>query len=207
MRVCEVGFNPRELCPVIAAVDRAKGCEIDVTVRVQEEVCPKISAVAEACSGKRVSVPQEATGWFGWDVLGNVGWDAGFGPATIQKEYCPIINYVESLCTSKEGLGVNPKELCTQLKPAFAPHWASLTQVYGTFCHAPRVLHVSAGEWSGFSYDQWSMVYNVLSFGIASMGSATIFFWLMVSNVAKPFKPALAITGIVTLIATCGGGW
>ena len=34
------------------------------------------------------------------------------------------------------------------------------------------------------------------------MGSATIFFWLMIQNVAKPFKPALAITGIVTFIAT-----
>merc|ERR1719267_274305 len=46
------------------------------------------------------------------------------------------------------------------------------------------------------------MVYNALSFGIAGMGSATIFFWLMIHNVAKPFKPALAITGIVTFIAT-----
>merc|ERR1719238_2055407 len=46
------------------------------------------------------------------------------------------------------------------------------------------------------------MVYNALSFGIAGKGSATIFFWLMVHNVAKPFKPALAITGIVTFIAT-----
>merc|ERR1711988_1021753 len=30
----------------------------------------------------------------------------------------------------------------------------------------------------------------------------TLFSWLMIGNVAKPFKPALAITGIVTFIAT-----
>jgi len=64
------------------------------------------------------------------------------------------------------------------------------------------MLMVPAGEASGFTYGEWSMVYNALSFGIAGMGSATIFFWLMIHNVAKPFKPALAITGIVTFIAT-----
>merc|ERR1719159_1152943 len=43
----------------------------------------------------------------------------------------------------------------------------------------------------------------MLSFGIASMGSATIFLWLMMlADVAAPFKPALAISGIVTFIAT-----
>jgi len=34
------------------------------------------------------------------------------------------------------------------------------------------------------------------------MGSAMIFVWLMIGNVAKPFKPALAINGLVTGIAT-----
>jgi len=63
-------------------------------------------------------------------------------------------------------------------------------------------LTVPAGEFSGLSFEDWSIVYNALSFGIAAMGSATIFFWLMIHNVAKPFKPALAITGIVTFIAT-----
>jgi bacteriorhodopsin len=54
----------------------------------------------------------------------------------------------------------------------------------------------------GFSYDQWSAVYNALSFGIAAMGSATVFFWLQIPNVAKGYRTALTITGIVTLIAT-----
>ena len=51
------------------------------------------------------------------------------------------------------------------------------------------MLAVAAGQASGFTYPLWSMVYNALSFGIAGMGSATIFFWLMIGNVAKPFKP------------------
>jgi len=54
----------------------------------------------------------------------------------------------------------------------------------------------------GFSYGQWSLVYNALSFGIAAMGSATIFFWLQLPNVAKGYRTALVITGLVTAIAT-----
>jgi len=53
-----------------------------------------------------------------------------------------------------------------------------------------------------FTYGQWSAVYNALSFGIAGMGAATIFFWLQLPNVTKNYRTALAITGIVTLIAT-----
>merc|ERR1712194_991720 len=40
------------------------------------------------------------------------------------------------------------------------------------------------------------------SFGIAGMGSATIFFWLQMPNVLKKYRTALAITGLVTAIAT-----
>jgi len=54
----------------------------------------------------------------------------------------------------------------------------------------------------GFTYGQWSLVYNSLSFGIAGMGSATIFFWLQLPNVSKSYRTALAITGLVTAIAT-----
>jgi len=63
-------------------------------------------------------------------------------------------------------------------------------------------LQHSRGCRSDFSYAHWGLVYNALSFGIASMGSAMIFVWLMIHNVAKPFKPALAINGLVTGIAT-----
>jgi len=55
---------------------------------------------------------------------------------------------------------------------------------------------------AGFTYDQWSLVYNSLSFGIAAMGSATIFFWLQLANVTKNYRTALIITGLVTAIAT-----
>jgi len=54
----------------------------------------------------------------------------------------------------------------------------------------------------GFTYGQWSAVYNALSFGIAAMGCATIFFWLQLPNVTKKYRTALTITGIVTAIAT-----
>merc|ERR1712072_52806 len=53
-----------------------------------------------------------------------------------------------------------------------------------------------------FSFDHWSAVYNALSFGIAAMGSATIFLWLQMPNVHKRYRTALAISGIVTFIAT-----
>jgi len=55
---------------------------------------------------------------------------------------------------------------------------------------------------TGFTYGQWSAVYNALSFGIAAMGCATIFFWLQLANVRKNYRTALTITGIVTAIAT-----
>merc|ERR1712209_3961 len=46
------------------------------------------------------------------------------------------------------------------------------------------------------------MGYNALSFGIAGMGSATIFVWLQIYNVNKKYRTALMITGLVTFIAT-----
>lgn len=55
---------------------------------------------------------------------------------------------------------------------------------------------------NGWDYGSWSAVYNALSFGIAGMGSATIFFWLQVGNVNKKYRTAMMITGLVTFIAT-----
>jgi len=54
----------------------------------------------------------------------------------------------------------------------------------------------------GFTFGQWNAVYNALSFGIAGMGAATIFFWLQLANVEKSYRTALIITGLVTAIAT-----
>ena len=48
---------------------------------------------------------------------------------------------------------------------------------------------------------QFSLVYNAFSFTIAVMGAATVFFFLSRSQVAPPYKTALTVTGLVTLIA------
>lgn len=48
---------------------------------------------------------------------------------------------------------------------------------------------------------QYELVYNFFSFTIATMAAATIFFWLGRSQVSKPYKTALTITGLVTFIA------
>ncbi len=49
--------------------------------------------------------------------------------------------------------------------------------------------------------DQYYLVYNALSFTIATMAAATIFFWFGRSQVAPAYKTALTITGLVTFIA------
>merc|ERR1711998_349939 len=46
------------------------------------------------------------------------------------------------------------------------------------------------------------MGYNALSFGIAGMGAATLFFWLQLPNLTKTYRTPLIITGLVTAIAT-----
>jgi len=52
-----------------------------------------------------------------------------------------------------------------------------------------------------FSYGEWNLVYNSLSFGTAAMGAATVFFFLQLPNVGKSYRTALTITGLVTMIA------
>lgn len=51
------------------------------------------------------------------------------------------------------------------------------------------------------SPDQYNLIYNSLSFGIATFAAATIFFWLGRSQVTREYKTALTITGLVTFIA------
>jgi len=53
-----------------------------------------------------------------------------------------------------------------------------------------------------FTYEQWSAVYNALSFGIAGMGAACVFAFFQHFNVIKKYRTALVINGLVTLIAT-----
>ncbi len=54
---------------------------------------------------------------------------------------------------------------------------------------------------SEISVAQYELVYNAFSFTIATMGAATLFFWLGRSQVSDAYKPALTITGLVTAIA------
>ena len=48
---------------------------------------------------------------------------------------------------------------------------------------------------------QYQLIANAFSFTIATMGAATLFFWLGRSQVTAPYKTALTITGLVTFIA------
>jgi len=48
---------------------------------------------------------------------------------------------------------------------------------------------------------QFDLVYNSLSFTLASMMASTIFFWMRVSSIDEKYKSALVITGLVTFIA------
>jgi len=48
---------------------------------------------------------------------------------------------------------------------------------------------------------QFSLVYNAFSFTIAVMGAATVFFFLSRSQLAPPYRTAITVTGLVTLIA------
>ena len=41
---------------------------------------------------------------------------------------------------------------------------------------------------------QFDLVYNSLSFTLASMGASTVFFWLRLGSVHEKYKSAMAIT-------------
>ena len=48
---------------------------------------------------------------------------------------------------------------------------------------------------------QFQLVYNVLSFSLASMMASTLFFWFRIPSVHEKYKTALTITSLVTFIA------
>ena len=48
---------------------------------------------------------------------------------------------------------------------------------------------------------QYSLVYNMLSLTIAAMGASTVFFFLSRGSVLPKYRPALVVSGLVTLIA------
>jgi len=48
---------------------------------------------------------------------------------------------------------------------------------------------------------QFQLVYNILSFSLASMMASTLFFWMRVPAVGAKYQTALLISGLVTFIA------
>jgi len=48
---------------------------------------------------------------------------------------------------------------------------------------------------------QFQLVYNILSFSLASMMASTLFFWMRVPAVSAKYQTALLISGLVTFIA------
>merc|ERR1711912_167384 len=49
--------------------------------------------------------------------------------------------------------------------------------------------------------NQFDLVYNLLSLGLASMAASTVFFFLRLGSFAERYKAALCFTGLVTFIA------
>jgi len=49
--------------------------------------------------------------------------------------------------------------------------------------------------------DQFQLVYNILSFSLASMMATTLFLWMKVPSVTAKYQTALIISGLVTFIA------
>lgn len=54
---------------------------------------------------------------------------------------------------------------------------------------------------SDISVGQYDFIYNAFSFTIATMGAATVFFFLGRGQVSKTYRTAITVTGLVTLIA------
>jgi bacteriorhodopsin len=51
------------------------------------------------------------------------------------------------------------------------------------------------------SLGEYTLIYNAFSLTIAVMGAATIFFFFGVAQVAKPYRTAVTVTALVTLVA------
>lgn len=56
-------------------------------------------------------------------------------------------------------------------------------------------------EIASLSMGQFSFVQNSYSFGFAVMAAATLFFWLMKSEIAPAYRLAVTVTGLVTAVA------
>ena len=66
-----------------------------------------------------------------------------------------------------------------------------------------RVRVQTAASMQPMTKEMFDLVYNSLSFTLASMMASTIFFWLRVGSIDEKYKSAMTITGLVTFIAAC----
>lgn len=69
------------------------------------------------------------------------------------------------------------------------------------FVHADPIFRECTDSEVQYTTAQFDVVYNILSFAVACMGSATVFFFFQFSLVDKKFRTALIITSLVTFIA------
>jgi len=67
---------------------------------------------------------------------------------------------------------------------------------------SPPASTMAPGLMNPLSFQQYELVYNFTSFGLASMGASTIFFFMRYNSFNEKYKSALCFTGLVTLIAT-----
>jgi len=54
---------------------------------------------------------------------------------------------------------------------------------------------------ANISIGEYHLIYNAFSLTIAVMGASTIFFLFGRSQVAKPYRTAVTVTALVTLVA------
>merc|ERR1711985_107828 len=67
------------------------------------------------------------------------------------------------------------------------------------------ILHCTAHTPATMMFEmkdaQFQLVYNILSFSLASMMATTIFLWMRVPAIAGKYQSAVLISGLVTFIA------
>jgi len=66
---------------------------------------------------------------------------------------------------------------------------------------APPAGEKKVGKMFPMSNGQFQLVYNILSFSLASMMATTLFLWMRVPSIGAKYQTALIISGLVTFIA------
>jgi bacteriorhodopsin len=88
-----------------------------------------------------------------------------------------------------------------QCLPDEALRWAQSLRPSVSKSRGALSAHHRAKGVGAMDLPQYSIVSNSLSFGIATFGAATAFFWLNRSQVDRRYRTAVTVSGIVTLVA------